>query len=362
MELLDHILRFAVIAAMLAITLRVLWMTGLTQLGVAAALFALSVSAYMLCSSRSLFPLLGPVKYFIMVGCSSLSMFFWWFSCRLFNDGFRLRPWHGALFVFFAGLGQVLAFGPAQAPELVKEGGVVLHHVIALGLSFWAIFEAAKRRDTDLIESRRQLRLIIVLGAGFYILMVLSVELIFRDPHGLPAWLETLNASGILALSLFLAPKFNREMFQSPEILPQAQTGTEIAPADRLLLQKLLSAMRQDRLYREEAMTITAVADRLAVQEYRLRRIINQHLGYRNFNAFLNHYRISEAQLQLADISMARIPVLTIAMDLGYRSLSPFNKAFKEITGVTPTEYRRAQLTANNLTDSEKIDPIPESV
>ena len=110
------------------------------------------------------------------------------------------------------------------------------------------------------------------------------------------------------------------------------------------------------------AVRITAaLAGRLAVQEHRLRRLINQHLGYRNFNAFLNHYRIGEARIQLGDIAMARIPVLTIAMDLGYRSLSPFNKAFKEITGATPTEYRRAQLEKHRLMDSEKTALIPES-
>ncbi|MEQ1888462.1 MAG: helix-turn-helix domain-containing protein [Alphaproteobacteria bacterium] len=360
MEALDHILRFAVIAVLLAIALRVLWLTGLTQLSVAMALFALSVSAYMLCSSRTLFALLGPVQYLAAVGCSNLSMFFWWFSRKLFNDGFHLRPLHGLLFVFYAALGQMLAFGPETAPQLAKFGGVVLHHVIALGLAFWAIFEAAKSRDTDLIESRRQLALIIVIGTGFYILMVLSVELMFRDVNAAPAWLETVNAAGILALSLILAPKFNRELFLAPA--NPARSEPDISPADRLTLQALLLAMEQENLFCEEALTITALAERLNVQEYRLRRLINQHLGYRNFNAFLNHYRIGAARAQLADITMARIPVLTIAMDLGYRSLSPFNRAFREITGVTPTEYRRSKLTENNLGDSEKIASIPESV
>jgi AraC-like DNA-binding protein len=360
MEALDHILRLAVIAIMLAIALRVLWMTGYTQLGVAVALFAFSVSAYMLCSSRTLFPMLGAMRYPVMLGCSNLSMFFWWFSCKLFHDGFHLRPWHGLLFVGFAALGQVLAFGPAQAPEQVKLGGIVLHHVIALGFAFSAMFEAAKSRESDLIESRRQLALIIVIGTGFYILLVLSVELIYRDTYGLPAWLDTLNVAGILALSLFLAPKFNRDLFRAPE--NQAQTGPDIAPADHLILNSLLAALEKEKLYREEALTITALAERLAVQEYRLRRLINRHLGYRNFNAFLNHYRIEEARIQLADIAMARIPVLTIAMNLGYRSLSPFNRSFKEITGVTPTEYRRSRLAANKLADSEKLTSIPESV
>jgi len=36
---------------------------------------------------------------------------------------------------------------------------------------------------------------------------------------------------------------------------------------------------------------------------------------------------------------------LTIAMDLGYGSLGPFNRAFKTITGLTPSEFRRNSVT-----------------
>ena len=43
----------------------------------------------------------------------------------------------------------------------------------------------------------------------------------------------------------------------------------------------------------------------------------------------------------LADPTQAEVPVITIAMDAGFQSLGPFNRAFKATTGVTPTEYRR---------------------
>lgn len=358
MEAADNILRLAAIGVLTLTALRILWMAGVTRASVATVLFMGSVTAYMLASSRSLFPLLGSFQYLVIAGGSSLPMFFWWFSCTLFDDAFTYRLWHGLLFAGFLVLGQVITTGPVMASDIPNSGALVLHHVIALGLAFSAIFEAINSRAGDLIESRRQLRLIIVIGTGLYILMVLSVELTFGNVRP-PAWLETMNAAGILALSLFLAPKFSRELYVTPVTQPQLQQ--EMAPTDRLILEKLLTAIEQEKLYREEALTITALADRLAVQEYRLRRLINQHLGYRNFNAFLNHYRISEAQSHLADISMARIPVLTIAMDLGYRSLSPFNRAFKEITGVTPTEYRREKLATDRLTDSEKMTSIPES-
>jgi AraC-like DNA-binding protein len=355
MEALDTLIRFAVIGVLALAALRLVWGAALTRASVAMLMFALSVMAYMLCSSRAVFPALGPLQYLVMPGCTGLPFFFWWFSRALFDDGFRIRAWHGLLLALFLALGQWMAFGAPANSYLVNTAVLVLHHVIALALAFSAIYEAINSRASDLIESRRQLRLTIVIGAGVYILVVLSVELVFGNERA-PEWLETLNVAGILALSLFLLPKLNRDLFAPPQV------KTLPAPAEQPLLQALLAAMEQEKFYHEDGLTITALAERLSVQEYRLRRLINQHLGYRNFNAFLNHYRIEEARAQLADINLARIPVLTIAMDLGYRSLSPFNKAFKEITGVTPTEYRRGQLSANNLTDSEKTAAIPESI
>ena len=99
--------------------------------------------------------------------------------------------------------------------------------------------------------------------------------------------------------------------------------------------------MTVDRVYRQDGLTIGALAQRLGLPEYRLRRLINQALGYRNFNSFLNDYRLREAKAALADPDQAAVPVLTIALDAGFASLGPFNRAFKADTGLTPSEYRR---------------------
>jgi AraC-like DNA-binding protein len=55
-------------------------------------------------------------------------------------------------------------------------------------------------------------------------------------------------------------------------------------------------------------------------------------------------YRIDEAKAALADPAQKQVPVLTIAMDAGFQSIGPFNRAFKAATGQTPTEFRRDAL------------------
>lgn len=105
-----------------------------------------------------------------------------------------------------------------------------------------------------------------------------------------------------------------------------------------------------ERAYRREGLTIGSLSARLGVPEYRLRQLINEGLGHRNFNAFLNGYRIEDAKTALADPEQRDVPVLTIAMDAGFQSLGPFNRAFKASTDLTPTEFRRLALARHAST------------
>ena len=47
----------------------------------------------------------------------------------------------------------------------------------------------------------------------------------------------------------------------------------------------------------------------------------------------------------LADPTQEAVPILTVALDAGFQSLGPFNRAFKAQTGMTPSEFRRLQLS-----------------
>ena len=60
----------------------------------------------------------------------------------------------------------------------------------------------------------------------------------------------------------------------------------------------------------------------------------------------------------LADRSQAEVPIVTIALDAGFQSLGPFNRAFKAHAGMTPTDFRRqagiaGRRPAPTLADSE---------
>ena len=102
--------------------------------------------------------------------------------------------------------------------------------------------------------------------------------------------------------------------------------------------------MEEQKIYKKEGLTIRELAELMNEQEYRLRRLINGQLGFRNFNDFLNQYRINNACEILSDPAQTRKTILEIAYDLGYQSIGPFNKAFKDLKGATPTAYRKSKI------------------
>ena len=98
-------------------------------------------------------------------------------------------------------------------------------------------------------------------------------------------------------------------------------------------------------IYKEEGLKVGGLAQRLNMSEHKLRSLINYGLGCKNFPSYLNEIRVKEAMQDLADPEKGHLQILQIALDLGYGSIGPFNRAFKAQTGLTPTTFRKNSLS-----------------
>ena len=113
-------------------------------------------------------------------------------------------------------------------------------------------------------------------------------------------------------------------------------------------LARFNQVFREGKAYLEHGLSVAGLAQKLPIPQYRLRKLINSELGYRNFNALLHDYRLTEAALRLSDPARNGEPILTIALSVGYSSIAPFNQAFREKYGATPSAWRGAQQTVAN--------------
>lgn len=320
-----------------------------TPAGLYGALFALSVAAYVIVSTPVLLyqpplPWLVPLR---LIGLGTPAMF-WLFAMASFDDGFAPSWRHAVPWIAAVGLGFVCARGilPIACP---------FYHALQLVFVGLAIRQAVIGRAADLVEARRRFRLALVFVAAIYSATLIALETFMFGRLAAPPG-SIVNAAGLLALTLAfvlaqlsLSPR--GQLVPTAAAVPggfPAETGTPAdAPADEhetALLERLRRLMEQERVYREEGLSVAALADKLALPEYRLRRLINHRLGHRNFSTFVNAYRLADAVTALGDPSQAGVPVVTIALDAGFQSLGPFNRAFKAHTGMTPTDYRRLQL------------------
>lgn len=123
--------------------------------------------------------------------------------------------------------------------------------------------------------------------------------------------------------------------------------SSNVAPKDIAIYERLIDVMEQEAAYTDHGLSIRALSERIGVPEHRLRILINQTMGYRNFPSFVNNYRIAYAKHVLADLEMARLPIVSIAMDAGFQTLSTFNRAFKAAEGETPSVFRERALSQN---------------
>jgi AraC-like DNA-binding protein len=351
LQTVDVALRAASIALLVLITAVLLRDFAGRAAARLAALLAAGTAVYAVSSAAGSASLIGQGT---VAGASLIAIatgnivVFWLFSRAVFDDAFEVRPAHVVVWAVVASISfaNCLLAGVSMAwPSHLVGAGL---SILALGFIALAILQTVATWSGDLVEGRRRLRAFVVTVAAAYGVFNALTQLLAFPPS--PA-VSVANAATLLlvvgAIALSLSRLSGEDLFAAPvapALAAEPDTSPQATFADQKLADALNVLITDYRVYREEGLSIGTLAARLCVPEYRLRRLINGQLGYRNFNAFLNGYRIEEARAALADPSQAEVPVTTIALDAGFQSIGPFNRAFKDAIGVTPSEYRRARL------------------
>ncbi|HRI79913.1 MAG TPA: AraC family transcriptional regulator [Cyclobacteriaceae bacterium] len=302
--------------------------------------FTLSILCYLIVESDVVQSMLA-LRIIVSIGAVCIPVLFWSLARAIFDDHFKFRwsllIWFLVLIIphlnFF--VGNLIPWpGFSQVSSIVAR-------LTSLGFVLAGLYTALRTRQGDLVDSRIRFRNIFLSGTAALIGVTLIVELIPIQRDTIMV-LQVLQRFAIFGITFyFLLSNFGiRSGFFFKEI-PKPKTPSVDDPQ---LSTKLQALMEQQKVYKKEGLTIGALAELMHEQEYRLRRLINGQLGFRNFNDFLNQYRVNDACEILSDPAQTKKTILEIAYDLGYQSIGPFNKAFKDLKGITPTAYRKSQV------------------
>lgn len=287
---------------------------------------------------------LGPAAEIANIVSLSGAGFVWLLIVTLFED----RP---ITAVTLAPATTLTAWGlvglavPSGGPA---ETIIASHHLMQAALAVHALSIISRSWRGDLVEARRRARGPFLAMVAFYTLTLAGL----RTAEILGLVVPEADLAAALALALMCLTGAVLFLRARGELLGAAGPGPSATPdsapsPDQPTLDRLDALMAKGEIWRREGLSIGALAEAVGVPEHRLRPLINDHLGFRNFAAFINARRIEAAKALLRDPAQARQTVAAIAYDLGFGSLGPFNRAFKEETGVTPTEYRKAEASPN---------------
>ncbi|MEM9332446.1 MAG: helix-turn-helix domain-containing protein [Pseudomonadota bacterium] len=255
-----------------------------------------------------------------------------WGLLELFEDDFQPQWWQ-------------IAFVAASLPSHFLIGihpvfGLICH-VSSMIIYSYIFYVALTTRHDDLVQARCMFRMWFMSSAAIAGITFSGLHWYYGD-FGLTASFHVFKASVLLILCIifaYWALKVREYVWAMPH--REKKTAPEnLSPAELSLLTRLQASMEED-VWRQEGLTIRKLAEALSAPEHRLRKVINQGMGYRNFAHFVNEHRIGAACEVLADPIKADIPIISIAYDVGYASLGPFNRAFREIVGESPTEFRK---------------------
>jgi len=116
----------------------------------------------------------------------------------------------------------------------------------------------------------------------------------------------------------------------------------------RQYTEKLIQYMESSKPYLNPDLSLSQLSEEIGITSHYLSQVINEKFNH-NFFDFINGYRVEAFKEKINDPSYSNYSFLGIAFECGFNSKSAFNRIFKQMTGLTPTQYKRALGSAKRL-------------
>ena len=291
-----------------------------------------------------------------------------YFSIRARITGRPLRPAHLALFIVPLGIFLYLLpfhFSSAEAKlEYLREDLVQIHfdcivilhvslfnNLVALLLALRLLNNEGEqwiKSHTDAGQARKLMRRNHLYTAAFMAIPLAVAAVSWWEPQYLYNNLFPAVYSVIVlvhAYAVLYVQQSGGADIDYPTLFKYRKSEIDDGRV-RELGQRIATIMVGERPFLDPDFSLGDLAARLETSPHQTSQILNRHFQ-KSFARLVREYRVSAAMEML--VSPAAPSVLRAALDSGYNSKSAFNKAFKEVAGMTPTQWladRRRATTA----------------
>ena len=238
-------------------------------------------------------------------------------------------------------------------PPLIIAGLIIAHLTIYAVFIYRYLQQENTLDKVEEEESATQIRtnwyrLLLGLYIGF-IVSFLFYYIMVRTPY----FSIFLDYSISISMTIFIyvvgllgykRPEiFSGHILQKVFLAPKYQNSSLTPSASQSLLQKLKQYMEEEKPFLDNELRLSNLATQLHSSTHHLSQVINEQLN-QSFSDFINTYRIEAAMQMLSDPKQKQVYIINIAYAAGFNNKTSFNKAFKEHTGMSPSEFRKARL------------------
>jgi AraC-like DNA-binding protein len=130
---------------------------------------------------------------------------------------------------------------------------------------------------------------------------------------------------------------------EKPKYVKSGLSGSQA----EVIHQQLRKLMASDKLYRESDLSLSELAHRLNTQPNHLSQVINEREG-KNFYDYINSLRIEEFVRLTKTPGSRKYTLQGLAQECGFSSKSSFNRHFKKMKGMSPSEFMETLSVCEN--------------
>jgi AraC-like DNA-binding protein len=206
---------------------------------------------------------------------------------------------------------------------------------------------------------KKELRWLFYISSGYLIYLIIAIGLFlinqyfdYRTPVididvsiiPLSIYVFGLGVYGYKQESIF-NEDFSNQLRKGDKDVKYFRSGLNQSESIEIIY-KIKTIMKEEKPYLNSDFNIRDLAKLANTTIHKLSQVINESFQ-KNFYELVNEYRIREVEGMLKDPAYNNLKIISIAYDCGFNSKSAFYIAFRQYTGITPTEYRK-KLQLNN--------------